>query len=702
VLRLGRQIARGLGVAHAAGLVHRDVKPANLWLEPEQGGRIKILDFGLARDLAEESRLTQKGALVGTPTYLSPEQAQGLPVDHRSDLFSLGVVLYRLTTGQLPFRGDSTMAVLLALATQQAQPVREINPALPAGLAELIMQLLAKDPAQRPASAREVADRLGVLERQQALPPPVAPSSTEVLPALPATPPAAELFAQPCQPALVPTELPPPAPPQLELPRGTGSSPGAVFVAALAVVLVLMPLAYFFAPTVIRFATNQGQVVVEVDDPTMEVTIKENGAVIRDPQGQRVINLTAGEHDLEVVIKEADGELRSFSRLLTLTRGGKTVLSVRQEHVPAQPERIPPPRPEEEPKAVAVVVDPAEIDRRMALWVLARGGNLVVRAAEREQPIAKAENLPRRFQIVEIKLFPGQPPSDADLAQLAQLTGLERLILQYSRISDTGLEHLSRLSNLRFLRLNGAQVTDAGLVHLRALTKLETLGLLRTRITDAGLALLTPMTQLRELNLASLPNDSRIGDAGLVHLSALTNLRSLQLSGPNFTDAGLPEVAKLTGLQRLWLTNTKVSEAGLAHLTALPQLHNLNLSNTRVSDAGLAHLAKLKELHRLWLRDTRITDAGLAQLTPLIGLKALFLDGTQVSDAGCKHLGEMKGLQRLSLASSGVSDKGLEPLRLLTSLQELDLTGAKGTDAVVANLQKALPKCRVLYRPVSQ
>jgi eukaryotic-like serine/threonine-protein kinase len=671
VLRVGRQIARGLGAAHAAGLVHRDIKPANLWLVPEEGGRIKILDFGLARALAEESHLTQEGALVGTPAYLSPEQARGDRVDHRSDLFSLGVVLYRLSTGQLPFRGESTMAVLLALATQQAQPVQEVNPALPAGLAELIMQLLAKDPALRPASAQEVADRLGALERQQALPPAVAPSSTEVMPALPATP-AAETVAQ----SLVQTERPP----------STGGSPvrlrWAVLVPVLAVALALVPLAYFFGPTVLRFATNQGQVVLEVDDPTMEVTIKENGAVIRDPQGQRVITLAAGEHDLEVVIKDADGELRSFSRLLTLARGGKTVLSVRQEYAAAQLERIPPPRPEEETKQSAVVMDAAEVERRIALWVLEKEGTLVVRAGEKAQYVQKAADLPPRFEVVSFTLLRGQQLTDADLAQLAQLTRLDRLQLFNSRITDAGLEQVTRLSNLKFLRLDGGQLTDACLVHLRALTKLEHLELQRTGISDAGLAQLAPLTQLRELTLTSrMTDDSRIGDAGLVHLAAFPNLRMLQLSGPRFTDAGLPHLARLTRLENLALTGTKVTDTGLADLAALRRLQNLNLSNTWVSDAGLVHLAKLKELHHLWLQNTRITDAGLAQLTPLTGLKALNLDGTQVSDAGYEHLAALPGLNQLGLMRSRLSARGCARLKAALPQTRIDWSEPNRTAA---------------------
>ncbi len=146
VLRLSREIVSGLAVIHRHGLIHRDVKPANIWLE-SPGGRVKILDFGLARIAKDEARLTQPGMVLGTPAFMAPEQARGESVDARGDLFSLGCILYELSSGTRPFEAPTTMAALTALAVKDPKPLHELRSSLPRDLSDLIMQLLAKDPA---------------------------------------------------------------------------------------------------------------------------------------------------------------------------------------------------------------------------------------------------------------------------------------------------------------------------------------------------------------------------------------------------------------------------------------------------------------------------------------------------------------------------------------------------------------------------
>jgi serine/threonine protein kinase len=156
VLRVGRQVAAGLTAAHAQGLVHRDIKPANILLE-DGVDRLKITDFGLARAV-DDASLTRSGIIAGTPQYMSPEQARGEAIDHRSDLFSLGSVLYAMCTGRPPFRAETSYGILRRITDTEPRPIREINSDIPEWLEAMIGRLLAKDVSKRFASASEVAE----------------------------------------------------------------------------------------------------------------------------------------------------------------------------------------------------------------------------------------------------------------------------------------------------------------------------------------------------------------------------------------------------------------------------------------------------------------------------------------------------------------------------------------------------------------
>jgi serine/threonine protein kinase len=162
ILRIGIQCASGLAKAHSQGLIHRDVKPANILLE---GGldKAKITDFGLCCVAAEPWRLTASGVLLGTPAYMSPEQAAGDGLDHRSDLFSLGSVLYQMCTGEPPFAGPSVRAILTRVRSGEPRRIRELNPDIPPALERQISRLMAKNPADRFASAGDVVRVLGAL-----------------------------------------------------------------------------------------------------------------------------------------------------------------------------------------------------------------------------------------------------------------------------------------------------------------------------------------------------------------------------------------------------------------------------------------------------------------------------------------------------------------------------------------------------------
>lgn len=321
VLRIGAETAEGLAAAHEHDLIHRDVKPSNIWLEAGRG-RVKIVDFGLARALNDDTNLTQSGTIMGTPSFMAPEQAVGEHVDARCDLFSLGCVLYRMSTGQLPFVGKDTFSILAAVTMAQPASPQKVIPELPQAFSDLVMHLLAKKPADRPDSARAVASELRQLEQDLA--------------ARPAIPPYAN-------PDNVPTVTFSPRP----------RSRFPAILAACSMIFVLGAVTYIgwqsfvaklpkndlldrtvdvareandtIAPAT-KPNSERGTVFIFADDPKIALIIRQAGKIIIPASLQRQIELNAGDYTVEFA--ERHPELELSPSKFSLKPGQKEVIQV--------------------------------------------------------------------------------------------------------------------------------------------------------------------------------------------------------------------------------------------------------------------------------------------------------------------------------------------------------------------------------------
>lgn len=353
IIRIGHQIAEGLAAANQRGLIHRDIKPANIWLEAPKG-RVKILDFGLARGNDTATQLTQSGVVMGTPAYMSPEQANGDPLDGRTDLFSLGCILYELATGTRPFDGPTFMAIIAKLATFVPPPAKELNPAIPVSLSNLISELLAKSREERPASAAEVANRLESLDLTDAAP---TFFQTPSLPRTPATPfppsPFPTLGPRPAGPALPslpaftsfnvpPVVQDPPSPPRMptigpppasndyplvnhsQTTAAPPSSGGGGFFKFFLILLVLGGGGYLGWTQFL----DRGTLIVESEDPLAEIDISQHGVTRHMSITTRRFELRPGTYDLNIL--RASPGFRLDRNTVTIERGKTEVVHVSQ------------------------------------------------------------------------------------------------------------------------------------------------------------------------------------------------------------------------------------------------------------------------------------------------------------------------------------------------------------------------------------
>ncbi len=295
ILRIGMQTAQGLAAAHEQGLIHHDIKPANILLR-NGVERVQITDFGLARAV-DDVAITRTGEIRGTPQYMSPEQARGEPTDQRSDLFSLGAVLYAMCAGRAPFHADSTMGVLHRVCNDSPRPIRDVNPDIADWLISIIDRLLEKRPEDRFQTAAEVADTLSqcLAHVQQ---PGVA--------TLPALPPSATMPHRDRRKWYAGIIVP------LVLIVGLGMSESTGFSN--------------LSGTVLRIASGEGTLVIKVDDPTVEVSLDDEVLTITGA-GVRELTLRPGQYQFRA---SKNGQPLK-QELVTITRGGEQVVSVTHE-----------------------------------------------------------------------------------------------------------------------------------------------------------------------------------------------------------------------------------------------------------------------------------------------------------------------------------------------------------------------------------
>ncbi len=569
VLQIGRQIAEGLAAAHATGLVHRDVKPANVLIEGGPRGHVKLTDFGLAV-AADDPPPSRSAGVAGTPMYMAPEQATGGPLDHRADLFSLGSVLYTMLAGRPPFRASSPLEILKRVAEDAPRPIPEIVPEAPPAICALIARLHAKRPDDRFASAREVADLLDQLSHPVTVEPP----------------------------------------PIVATPTTRRRSRPARWAVAAALLLSLGGLGFTEANgvttvrgTVVRLFSPAGTLVIEVDDPAVNVHLDGSDLVIVGA-GVREIRLKPGSYTLEA----RKGDKVVQRELVRVTRDGREVVRVSQEASPAP-------------------TDAAAWERSVAALPAAGQVKAVAARLKDLNPGFDGQVTPtlRDGAVTGLRFL-----SDAidDIAPVRALTGLTALDCSGTFPSAGALADLSPLRGMRLtsLKARGTRVHD--------LSPLRGMPLVSLDLYVCGDV--SDLASLKGMALTYV-------DLGSTQARDLNPLKGMPLTYLNLYRCPIPDLESLRGLPlgSLVLGSTQVRD--LAPLEGMP-LTTLNLW-------GCSQVKDLAPLRAMRLTYLHLGNSGVSDLRPLrdMPLEEFYLSPKSVSQ-GLEVIRDMKRLKSIGVA----------------------------------------------------
>lgn len=652
-LRIIRETASGLAAAHANGLIHRDVKPANLWLEAPEG-RVKILDFGLAKNIGKDAKLTHSGAMLGTPGYVSPEQARGLPVNHATDIFSLGVVFYRLCTGKMPFNGSNVMAILMALATEEPPPVQELAPELPSDVAALIHKMLAKEPKDRPSSAAEVVweirsiqDKLkgnagpksetGMKVQTQYVYVPVSTSSGN------------NPFAELASDSYTDNPL------NQDEEVAAGKSPWRTTAIVTASCLGTLLAVVLAANWIISIANREP----EVQEEKFKVVQKDEEKILSPAERE------AEKSKLRQAVEYA------------MSVGGR--VTINDDEYPVQ---------------VLALLPNEFVIREVSFF----GNQLIT-----EEGLKVFEGI----TTIESLNFSNSFITDKGLAIFRDCSKLRELRLNSTKISDNGLSAFRNCKGLEVLTLEGVGITDAGLAHFAGCKKLRQLEVHTTGSIINGLKYFSGCNELRHLSLQAMPSISESQLLGFKNCSKLTILRlkdidvtgdtleqftsmpelkELSIASAELTDNGLAPFRESKQLVVLILKCPKVTDAGLSHFQGVDQIRHLSLLEVDSTGLCLEYFSRSTSMTDLELNYSPAFDQHMANLRNFSKLNTLSLSETQVTDESLQYLKPMSNLTQLRLKNTNISGVKFSELANLKRLTFLELDGSPVVDEALPHI----------------
>lgn len=733
ILSIGQDIARGLEVAHDKGLVHRDIKPANVLLE-RGTGRVKITDFGLARS-ADDASLTQSGAISGTPLYMSPEQAQGLKIDRRSDLFSLGSVLYVMCTGRPPFRAGTSVAVLKRVVEDTPRPIREIIPETPEWLISIIAKLHAKNPEERYSSAREVIEAIERRETKQPVHETALPVSAGVLeepdsrgdhlqrlvaalkrPAWAnsflvilivmsglgrvligpwmaakdlAAPDGRELTLMREQPPESDGELAserPDQPPAVDL-QSTSDRKAAEYVLSIGGKIQINQVPQDLTSL---------QDLPKADFQLTSVTLLNNSQVSEERLSVFAETQQLRRLELGGVRELTDAGLAHFgnNRQLSYLGLGSTRVSGTGFRFLRECSAL----------KVLWMNSPAVSDEGLAAIAELREISTLglIDCPVSDQGVAQFANHPNLRQVE----LPGTKITDATLQTALTWPKLGRLHVDRTEITDEGLSILKGRHTLEDLALSGTRISDTGIHQLTALVHLKNLNLVRTRVSETGVKKLA--AAIRNCRIAwnggviepsssadflaasyvlsvggsiQVNNDDHVVRSESRFPSGPFQITTVNLNAcPKVTDEGLSVFDDCIGVVALDVSRTPIRNQGLEHFRKCRNLKSLICNDSNVIGTALKQFEECQHLEELQLYNIPLHMKDLAPLADR-RYRRLNLGSTGIVDEWLSRFTNLEDLEFLDLSLSDVGDQGLSHLRRSPKLKSLNLRQTRVTDA---------------------
>lgn len=583
-------VCAALEHAHQNHLLHRDLKPSNIMLrDREDGYDVFLVDFGIAKIIDAESggiaqQLTQTGEVMGSPLYMSPEQCMGKKLDQRSDIYSLGCILYEAVVGVPPHRGETMLETIFKHLNEPAVPLHDVRTDItfPDAFEDLVISLLATHPDDRIQTISEVRETLLAIQAGALRGSGVAKSAAAFK--LNISKPNAFL--------------------------GTGVLLATIGLVALAFAVNSMNVAQRLKAAAEKQMLGASNEKRSKQEPPAEPT-KSIDELVGDPTVHNLGQLNASTESVNLEnSRVSDSALYALVKL---------------------------------PNLKTLYLNYTDISDRAILPILKLKSLTTLELSRTRLTPTGLAQLKSLTNLRELNLD-GTDTTDDVLQQLSKLPNLATLKLRNTRVSDKGLQYLQNSKTISSLSLSGTDTSNQGLAYISKLN-LTNLDLWDTKVSAGGIEnlknckaleyLCISRTLLSERDLATLESFKNLVEIQLYNIQ-------------NLKDNDLKYFVHHKFLRQLYVQSCPITDAAATYIEQMPQLTGLSLNATKITGRIFGRLTKLEHITDLWIQMNALTDSDMKYLTGLKSVHDLHIDSTLVGDAGLKLLESLPHLNKIS------------------------------------------------------